>query len=160
MKKLLSLKAAVSKQIFEIAMLSLIIASGFIWELFKHSTRHVVEIAALIVCDLVILALFALIPVLIVTIAPPQQRESTGARMEVGSWIAIVFVTILSILVAWAFGTPYDIGGAIAKGLVSLLIPFAIAYLVRGRKKNWDSFARWFFWLALLFICLANNHRA
>jgi hypothetical protein len=76
------------------------------------------------------------------------------------SWFLIAFVTILAGFAAWVRGNPYDIGGAMGRAIGALLIPFLIAYLVRGRKRNWDSFARWYFWLALLAIVAANAHHA
>jgi uncharacterized membrane protein len=44
------------------------------------------------------------------------------------------------------------VGGAVEL----LLISFLVAYLVRGRKskRNWDSFALWYFWLALILLII------
>jgi len=76
------------------------------------------------------------------------------------SWTAVVLVIVLTGLSAWARGNPYDIGGTFGRTVGVLLIPFLIAYLVRGRKRKWDSFARWFFWLGLIAAVLANTRPA
>ncbi len=57
---------------------------------------------------------------------------------------------------SWVRGNPYHIGGAFGRTLGILLVPFLIAYLVRGRKGRWDSFARWFFWLGIMAAVLAD----
>ncbi|MGH9793493.1 MAG: hypothetical protein ACRD5G_01860 [Candidatus Acidiferrales bacterium] len=71
------------------------------------------------------------------------------------SWVLVAFAIVWCWLAAWA-STPgrrslvdaYIIGGAVG----AAFFPFLIAYVVRGRKKkrDWNSFARWFFWLALI----------
>jgi uncharacterized membrane protein len=73
------------------------------------------------------------------------------------SWFLIGFVTILAGLAHWVRANPYDIGGAVARTVPTLLTAFAIAYVVRGRKskRNWESFARWYFWLALVLSILS-----
>jgi apolipoprotein N-acyltransferase len=65
---------------------------------------------------------------------------------------------LLEVFAQWVMGNPYDIGGALGRSLAVLLISFLIAYLVRGRKSNWDSFARWYFWLVLLLLALSSAH--
>jgi hypothetical protein len=74
------------------------------------------------------------------------------------SWVGIGFVTVLAVFAQWVTGNRYDIGGAIGRSLAVLLIAFLIAYLVRGRKNNWDSFARWYFWLVLGLTVLSSAH--
>jgi hypothetical protein len=74
------------------------------------------------------------------------------------SWVGIGFVTVLAVFAQWVIGNPYDIGGAFGRSLAVPLIAFLIAYLVRGRKKNWDSFARWYFWLVLGLMVLSSAH--
>lgn len=79
--------------------------------------------------------------------------------MKTLSWVAIGLATALVGFAAWVRGNPYDIGGAMGWAIGVLLIPFLIAYLIRGRKRkrNWDSFARWYFWLALLALALSST---
>jgi hypothetical protein len=72
------------------------------------------------------------------------------------SWAAVGLVTVLAMFAQWVTGNPYDIGGAFGRSLAVLLIAFLIAYLVRGRKRNWDSFARWYFWLVLGLLVLSS----
>ena len=81
--------------------------------------------------------------------------------MKAWSWFLISFITILPVFVGWTRGNPYDIGGALARELPKLLIAFVIAYLIRGRKnkRNWDSFAQWYFWLALGLMVLSEIQR-
>lgn len=73
--------------------------------------------------------------------------------MKPWSKFLIVFAASFVTLASWAEGNPVDIGGTLARSTVVLLIPFLIAYAARGRraKRDWNSFARWFFWLALIF---------
>jgi hypothetical protein len=73
------------------------------------------------------------------------------------SWVGVGLVTVLAMFAQWALGNPYDIGGALGRSLGVLLIPFVVAYLVRGVKGNWDSFARWYFWLVLVFMALSGT---
>jgi len=82
--------------------------------------------------------------------ASPQPARAES--MKPWSWFLIIFVTMLVGLSQWARHNPYDIGGTTAATVGTLLIPLGIAYLVRGRrsKRDWNSFARWYFWLALI----------
>lgn len=91
----------------------------------------------------------------------PQRAEP----MEPWSWFLITFAILWCWLVAWVSGPgryslldPYVIGRAVGMPL----LPFLIAYVLRGRKKkrNWNSFARWFFWLALILAALQYNVRS
>jgi uncharacterized membrane protein len=84
------------------------------------------------------------------------------ADVKAWSWFLIGFATVLVGFAEWVRGNPYDIGGALGRMIGVLLIPLAVAYIVRGRrsKRNWDSFARWYFWLALILGALANAHPA
>jgi len=78
------------------------------------------------------------------------------------SWFLVGFVTVLAGLAQWVRGNPYDIGGAVARAIPALLIAFVVAYLARGRKskRNWESFARWYFWLALVLSILTSARPA
>ena len=80
--------------------------------------------------------------------------------MKVFSWFLIGFVTVLAGFAAWVRGNPYDIGGAVGRVLPVLLFALLVAYVAKGRKgkRNWDSFARWYFWLALGLMVLSNAH--
>jgi len=80
--------------------------------------------------------------------------------VKASSWLLIGIVTVLAGFAAWVRGNPYDIGGAVGRAIPALLIAFLVAYLFRGRKRkrNWDSFARWYFWLALGLLILSNAH--
>jgi hypothetical protein len=80
--------------------------------------------------------------------------------MKAWSWVLVGFVTILVGFASWVRGNPYDIGGAVGRAIAVLLMAFLVAYLVRGRKRNWDSFARWYFWLALGLLILSSSHPA
>jgi hypothetical protein len=83
--------------------------------------------------------------------------RSKLSAVKVLSWVLVGLVTVLDGFAAWVHGNPYDIGGAIGRALPAPLIAFLIAYLVRGRKGNWDSFARWYFWLVLAILVLSNT---
>ena len=74
-------------------------------------------------------------------------RKISGVKVM--SWALIGGVTVLAGLLAWV--RSQTIGGTVGGALELLLIPFLVAYLVRGRKskRNWNSFALWYFWLAL-----------
>ncbi|MGH9710116.1 MAG: hypothetical protein ACRD37_06185, partial [Candidatus Acidiferrales bacterium] len=80
------------------------------------------------------------------------SRPNKGEKIKPWSRFLMVFVALLFSLVGWTQGSPRDIGGALARTTGMLLFPFLIAYAVRGRKnkRDWNSFARWFFWLALI----------
>src|SRR5438876_5603032 len=69
--------------------------------------------------------------------------------VKASSWALIGVVTVLAGSLAWV--RSQSIGGTVGGALELLLIPFLVAYLVRGRKskRNWNSFALWYFWLAL-----------
>jgi hypothetical protein len=43
-----------------------------------------------------------------------------------------------------------DIPGAIGRWTGSLFLPFLISYGLRGRKRDWAGFSRFFFWFGLL----------
>jgi hypothetical protein len=75
------------------------------------------------------------------------------------SWILIGLVTVLTGLAEWV-NRPGDVAGALAEAVGLLLIAFVVAYLIWGRrrKRNWDSFARWYFWLALGLVILTSFH--
>jgi branched-subunit amino acid transport protein AzlD len=81
------------------------------------------------------------------------------ADVKVLSWCLIIFVSVLNGFAAWVRGNPYDIGGAIGRALPALVIAFLVAYIVRGRKGMWDSFARWYFWTALGLMILSQFPR-
>ena len=89
-----------------------------------------------------------------------KQTSDDNAALTISkwSWVLIVF----SILLAWVASLGYDAGGRIGYAIGTLLIPFFIAYAVRGRAsvRNWNSFARWFFWLTLAAIWLQSYGRS
>jgi hypothetical protein len=74
------------------------------------------------------------------------------------SWVLIGFTTLLAAFSSWVQGNPYDIGGALGRTVGTLLIPFAVAYVFRGMKgrRDWNSFARWYFWLGLAALMLSQ----
>lgn len=80
-----------------------------------------------------------------------QRRKDAE---KIGSWprFLMVFAALFVSLDSWTQGNLSDIGGTLARSLVLVTVPFSIAYLARGRKsrRDWNSFARWFFWLALI----------
>jgi hypothetical protein len=83
---------------------------------------------------------------------PALSQQSRAQPMGLLSWFMVGIVTLLAGFAQWVRGDPSDIGGAIGRTLGTLIIPLAIAYLARGRRgnRNWNSFARWYFWLALI----------
>ena len=89
------------------------------------------------------------------TAGQPEQAQP----MKPFGWFIIAF----AILFCWlGVGASYpDVLGKAMGMMGAMLFPFLIAYVLRGRKKkrNWNSFARWFFWLALilpaLYLCLS-----
>jgi hypothetical protein len=70
-------------------------------------------------------------------------------------WIlSVLSISILGLMAEAPRLRSGDIGGALAQIIFIMLFSFLIAYAVRGRKGNWKSFSRWFFWGALvLLIC-------
>jgi hypothetical protein len=73
----------------------------------------------------------------------------------------VAFVTVLVGLAKWVM-RPYDIAGTVGAAFGVLVIAFVVAGLIQAwsRKKNWnwDSFARWYFWLALGLLILSSPH--
>lgn len=86
----------------------------------------------------------------------PVERQA----MKPWSWFLIIFASILTWFDAWTKGgDPSDLGGAFAQSLVYISFFGGIAYLVKGRRKNrdWNSFARWYFWSTIILLSLMHN---
>jgi hypothetical protein len=91
-----------------------------------------------------------------------QESQPLGSEaVRPLSWFILAFASLFCLLEAWATNRGNPIG-ALAGGLTYILIFAGIAYAVRGRrrKRNWNSFARWYFWLTIIVLSLMFNARS
>jgi hypothetical protein len=91
---------------------------------------------------------------------PATPIES--AQIRAWSKFLILFASLWNWLAAWTTterGAPLLSAEVFGAWLVYVLIFLGIAYAIKGRRKmrDWNSFARWYFWLSLIITCLAYN---
>ena len=84
--------------------------------------------------------------------AVPAALQMKTEPMRPWSWILIAFITLLAVFSAWVGRNPYDVGGTLGYAVGTLLVVFVVAYLIRGRQRDWNSFARWYFCLGLILL--------
>lgn len=78
--------------------------------------------------------------------------EIAAQKLSRRSLAQIACTVVIAGLLAFSYDVPSWLGGWIG----SMALPALIAYLMRGRKKNWAGFARWFFWLTIIMVGI--NH--
>lgn len=86
------------------------------------------------------------------TPSPPIPETPAAVGSRVGTRASVPYL-VGGILVSslWAFALGRGDPAAFLGSLVGKMIwPTLIAFAVRGRKRDWSGFSRWFFWLALL----------
>ena len=52
-------------------------------------------------------------------------------------------------------------GRGCRRASASLLLPFLVAFVLRGRKGDWKGFSKWFFWVTviMLYAVYWNHHQ-
>jgi hypothetical protein len=81
--------------------------------------------------------------------ADGTPTASTGAEHRSASVLSIVLAVVVGAI--WAVPTSTGgFAGFLGAWTGNLIWPLLIAYLARGRKRDWRAFSRWFFWLTLI----------
>ena len=79
--------------------------------------------------------------------------------MKVWSKIQIGLIILWALLAGWVRDNPHAFAYALGRAVGVLIIPFVVAFMTKGigKGKNWDSFARWFFWGGVIaLVCLSH----
>ncbi len=86
------------------------------------------------------------------SIEPGVQVKTKLNWTYMGLTILICFMDNLPVMQAG------DIGAGLARMIVLMLFSFLVAFVLRGRKGEWKSFSKWFFWLTLILLAGTTKH--
>ena len=84
-----------------------------------------------------------------------KPEGSIRASVQVKTKLNWVFMG-LTILFCFGANLPQmeagDVGGGLARITAVMLLPFLVAFVLRGRKGDWKGFSKWFFWVTIILL--------
>jgi hypothetical protein len=80
------------------------------------------------------------------TLGPLKKPSNLSATF----WLFILGSSAVCFAQALPLAMRGDVGGGLGQAIGLALLPFLVAFIARGRKGDWDSFSRWFFYGLLI----------